>query len=51
MKTMIHVFHGRKKNTSKEIKQKNGDIDVQQVRSRKNLEDFFTKSLPRKTFE
>ena len=31
MKTMIHVFHGRKKNTSKEIKQKNGDIDVQQV--------------------
>jgi len=31
--------------------QKNGDIDVQQVCSHENLEYFFTKSLPRKTFE
>lgn len=31
--------------------QKNDDINVQQVCSSKNLEDFFTKSLSRKTFE
>jgi len=31
--------------------QKNGNINVQQVCSRENLEDLFTNSLPRKTFE
>ena len=31
--------------------QKNGDINIQQVRSCENLADIFTKSLPRKTFE
>ena len=31
--------------------QKNGDINVLQVRPHENLEDFLTKSLQRKTFE
>nr|KYP53874.1 hypothetical protein KK1_000037 [Cajanus cajan] len=31
--------------------QRNGDINVQQVRSSDNLTDLFTKSLPRKVFE
>ena len=62
---MLHVLISRKKNTSKEIEQniflsnfffihdlqKNEDINVQQVRSRENLEGFFTKSLSRKPFE
>ena len=31
--------------------QKNGEIDVQQIRSRKNLTDLFIKALPTTTFE
>ena len=31
--------------------QKNGDIDVQQIRSCDNLADLFTKALPTLTFE
>ena len=31
--------------------QKNGDIDVQQIRSCDNLADLFTKALPTSTFE
>ncbi|WCJ38518.1 Retrovirus-related Pol polyprotein from transposon RE1 [Euphorbia peplus] len=31
--------------------QKNGDIDIQQIRSSDNLADLFTKSLPTSTFE
>jgi hypothetical protein len=31
--------------------QKNGEIDVHQIRSNENLADLFTKSLPTKTFE
>lgn len=31
--------------------QKNGEIDVQQVRSTDNLADLFTKSLPKSTFQ
>ena len=31
--------------------QKNGDINIQQVRSCDNLADVFTKSLPSKVFE
>ena len=31
--------------------QKNGDIDVQQIRSSDNMADFFTKSLPTSTFK
>lgn len=31
--------------------QKNGDIDVQQIRSCENLADLFTKTLPTSTFE
>jgi len=31
--------------------QKNGDIDVQQIRSCENLADLFTKALPTATFE
>ena len=31
--------------------QKNGEIDVRQVRSSENLTDFFTKSLPATTFK
>lgn len=31
--------------------QKNGDIDVQQIRSSNNLADLFTKALPTSTFE
>ena len=31
--------------------QKNGDIDVQQIRSSDNPTDLFTKSLPTSTFE
>jgi len=31
--------------------QKNGDIDVQQIRSSDNPTDLFTKSLPASTFE
>jgi len=31
--------------------QKNGEIDVQQIRSSDNLADLFTKSLPTKSFE
>ena len=31
--------------------QKNGDIDIQQVRSSDNLADLFTKALPTTTFE
>lgn len=30
--------------------QKNGDIDVRQIRSTENLADLFTKSLPPTTF-
>ena len=31
--------------------QKNGDINVQQIRSRDNVTDLFTKSLPTTTFK
>ena len=31
--------------------QKNGDIDVQQIRSSDNVADLFTKSLPTATFK
>ena len=31
--------------------QKNGEIDVQQIRSSDNLADLFTKALPTATFE
>ena len=31
--------------------QKNGDIDIQQIRSNENLVDLFTKSLPIATFK
>lgn len=31
--------------------QKNGDIDVQQIRSSDNLADLFTKALPTATFK
>ena len=31
--------------------QKNGEIDVQQIRSSKNLANLFTKTLPTATFE
>ena len=31
--------------------EKNGEIDVQQIRSKDNLADLFTKSLPTATFE
>ena len=32
-------------------RQKNGDIDAQQIRSSDNMADFFTKSLPTSTFK
>ena len=31
--------------------QRNGDVDIQQIRSCENLADLFTKSLPRRHFE
>jgi len=31
--------------------QRNGDVEIQKIRSCENLEDLFTKSLPRRTFE
>jgi len=31
--------------------QRNGDIEIQKIRSCENLVDLFTKSLPRRTFE
>jgi len=31
--------------------QRNGDVEIQKVRSCENLTDLFTKSLPRRTFE
>jgi len=31
--------------------QRNGDIEIQKIRSCENLADLFTKSLPRRTFE
>ena len=33
------------------VLQKNGEIDVQQIRSNDNLVDLFTKSLPTSTFK
>ena len=65
LKTMLHALHKSKEVTSKEIEpntfhqkifythevQKNGEIDVQQIRSNDNLADLFTKALPTSTFK
>ena len=65
MKTMLHVLRKSKEDILKVIKlstfrqmffythelQKNGEIDVQQIRSNDNLADLFTKALPSATFK
>ena len=62
---MLHAWHKSNEVTSKEIEpnkfhqnffythelQKNGEIDVQQIRSSDNLADLFTKALPTSTFK